>query len=46
MYKRQVLLAERPDSLGLRRPGEGESIRPGTALSGMLTLDLPGDVPR
>lgn len=41
-----VLLAERPDSLGLRRPGEGESIRPGTALSGMLTLDLPGDVPR
>ncbi|WP_309572917.1 vWA domain-containing protein [Deinococcus sp.] len=36
-----VLLAELPDALGLRRPGEGESITPGTALSGPLTLDLP-----
>ncbi|THF85824.1 VWA domain-containing protein [Deinococcus sp. KSM4-11] len=36
-----VLLAELPASLGLRRPGEAESITPGTALSSLLTLDLP-----
>ncbi|GHF35107.1 hypothetical protein HNQ07_000045 [Deinococcus metalli] len=38
-----VLLAELPGALGLRRPGEGHPITPGTALTGTLTLDLPGE---